>query len=102
MQLLSFSALFQVLLPPKGDLLVTLSLTGNFSRFIDLLKKSGVADELQSKGPFTLFAPTNQVSALFIHLDFLIKQLKKYIVNPISTCRDYVYVRKLSFKYQLA
>ena len=50
-----------MLLPPKGDIFDVVSLTPNMSRFADLLKKSGVAEEMQQEGPFTMLAPTDEV-----------------------------------------
>ena len=51
----------QILLPPRGDVLDTLSQMSNMSTLVSLLKKSGLAESLQSQGPFTFLAPSNKV-----------------------------------------
>ncbi len=50
-----------MLIPPVGDILDTLSQNSNHSELVDLLKKAGIAEDMQREGPYTFFAPTNQV-----------------------------------------
>ena len=58
----------QVMLPPSGDLLQVLSADPKFSRFAAALKEANFAEKLQLGGPYTVFAPSNQVSRLIICL----------------------------------
>lgn len=53
--------LHQVLTAPRGDVVDILSTDSRFSTLVSLLKQAGIADSLQLSGPFTVFAPTNQV-----------------------------------------
>lgn len=44
---------------PREGLIEVLNYEGIFSRFLDLLQRSGVADEINNRGPFTIFAPVD-------------------------------------------
>lgn len=49
-----------VMIPPKGKTIVeTAAGNKNFSTLVSLVKKAGLVETLNSKGPFTVFAPTN-------------------------------------------
>lgn len=49
-----------VMLPPKGKTIVeTAASNKDFSTLVALVKKAELVDTLNSKGPFTVFAPTN-------------------------------------------
>ncbi|XP_067677411.1 transforming growth factor-beta-induced protein ig-h3-like [Haliotis asinina] len=50
----------KVMIPPSGNVVDVLALDSRFSQLVGLIKKTGLADELQEEGPFTIFAPTNQ------------------------------------------
>ncbi|OQV24051.1 Transforming growth factor-beta-induced protein ig-h3 [Hypsibius exemplaris] len=56
--------LSNVLIPPTGSILQTLESSGNFTKFLDGIRKTGLDRTLQGKGPFTVFAPTDQAFAL--------------------------------------
>ena len=48
----------------KGDNIVTVaSHTGDFTTLVAAIEAAGVAGKLQGKGPFTVFAPTNEAFA---------------------------------------
>ncbi|CAG5136676.1 unnamed protein product [Candidula unifasciata] len=49
-----------VMMPPKGNVLDVLGLDKRFSTLVSLIKKSGLADDLQGHGPFTIIAPNNE------------------------------------------
>jgi len=55
----------KVLIPPRGDVLDTLSQDSRFSILVDLLKTAYLSEDLQGDGPITFLAPTNQA---FSHL----------------------------------
>jgi uncharacterized surface protein with fasciclin (FAS1) repeats len=44
-----------------GGVFDTLAADGRFIRFLDLIARAGLADPLRGDGPFTVFAPTDQV-----------------------------------------
>jgi len=49
-----------VMLPPKGKTIVeTAAGNKDFSTLVTFVKKAGLVQKLNSKGPFTVFAPTN-------------------------------------------
>lgn len=51
----------KVLRPAGGDVLEVMESAGNFATFLNLVKESGMADQLRSNaGPFTVLAPTDQ------------------------------------------
>lgn len=54
-------SLFQVLIPPAGTVVDVLAVDNRFTEFVRLMKISGMADQLQKKGPYTVLAPTNKV-----------------------------------------
>src|SRR3712207_1532558 len=41
----------------------TLAADARFSRFVDLLSRAGLVDNLRGAGPFTVFAPTDEAFA---------------------------------------
>jgi uncharacterized surface protein with fasciclin (FAS1) repeats len=49
------------LVPPTGNVLDVLAQDKQFSTLIELIKIAGLGDTLQQDGPYTVFAPTNQV-----------------------------------------
>lgn len=49
------------MIPPKGNVLDVLALDKRYSTLVSLIKKSGLADDLQDEGPFTIVAPNNEV-----------------------------------------
>ena len=52
----------QLLLPPVGDAVQVLEKDGRFSRFVALLRKANLVEELRdANAPVTIFAPTNEV-----------------------------------------
>lgn len=51
----------KVLIPPVGTVVDVLEVDNRFSEFVKLMKNSGLADELQQNGPYTVLAPTNEV-----------------------------------------
>lgn len=61
--------IFQVLVPPRGNVIDVLALNPKFSMMVRLLKRSGLADTLQEDGPFTVFALSNDVCVHFYVLD---------------------------------
>ena len=46
-----------------GDLLAAAAGAGNFKTFITAVKAAGLEEQLQGKGPFTIFAPTDEAFA---------------------------------------
>jgi uncharacterized surface protein with fasciclin (FAS1) repeats len=49
--------------PPPADILTTAARTGEFDTLVSALRVTGVAATLQSRGPLTLFAPTDAAFA---------------------------------------
>jgi uncharacterized surface protein with fasciclin (FAS1) repeats len=66
---LAAAALVSPPLPPRGaaaqagSVVDVLAADGRFVRFLDLIARAGLADQLRGDGPFTVFAPTDQVFA---------------------------------------
>lgn len=57
-----------MLVPPRGDVLDILYQDSKFSRLVATLKEIGMAEELQTTASdITLFAPTNEVSVLWVY-----------------------------------
>ncbi|XP_056017964.1 transforming growth factor-beta-induced protein ig-h3-like isoform X2 [Ostrea edulis] len=50
----------KVLIPPVGTVIDVLAVDNRFTEFVRLMKISGMADQLQKKGPYTVLAPTNK------------------------------------------
>lgn len=51
-----------------------LEVDNRFSEFVKLMKNSGLADELQQNGPYTVLAPTNEVVMIYsICYEYIIK-----------------------------
>jgi uncharacterized surface protein with fasciclin (FAS1) repeats len=48
---------------PKANIVATAAGAGQFKTLASLLKKAGLAGTLQTKGPFTVFAPTDAAFA---------------------------------------
>jgi uncharacterized surface protein with fasciclin (FAS1) repeats len=46
--------------PPAKNVVDTVIAAGNFSSFASCVKAAGLTDALAAKGPFTLFAPTDE------------------------------------------
>ena len=57
----TFDVYTQVLVPPTGNVYDVLTQDPHLTVLADLLKSSKLADTLQGAGPFTIFAPTNEV-----------------------------------------
>jgi uncharacterized surface protein with fasciclin (FAS1) repeats len=45
---------------PANDILNTVIGAGNFTTFVSSVKSAGLTDALNAKGPFTVFAPTDE------------------------------------------
>ena len=52
-----------VLLPPEGDIVETAVAAGAFETLVTAVQAAGLVDTLQSEGPFTVFAPTDEAFA---------------------------------------
>ncbi len=52
-----------VILPPSGDIVEVAVANGNFSTLAAALDAAGLVETLQSDGPFTVFAPTDEAFA---------------------------------------
>ena len=50
---------------PKKDIVYTATEAGNFSTFITAVQKADLVDALKGKGPFTVFAPTDEAFKKF-------------------------------------
>jgi transforming growth factor-beta-induced protein len=48
-----------VIVPPATDIVATAIAAGGFTRLAAALTAAGLVDDLQAKGPFTVFAPTD-------------------------------------------
>lgn len=48
---------------PAGDILVVASGAGSFNTLVAAVKAAGLVETLQGKGPFTVFAPTDEAFA---------------------------------------
>jgi uncharacterized surface protein with fasciclin (FAS1) repeats len=46
--------------PPTKNIVDTVAAAGNFTTFLAAIKAAGLASTLASKGPFTVFAPTDE------------------------------------------
>ncbi|MBY0291798.1 MAG: fasciclin domain-containing protein [Alphaproteobacteria bacterium] len=59
------------LLPPQGlaaesdDIIIIAEKNGDFTKFIEALKYTGLDKKLREEGPFTLFAPTDEAFIAF-------------------------------------
>jgi len=64
---------------PKKDIVDTAVAAGNFKTLATALEKAGLVDTLKGKGPFTIFAPTDEAFAKIpkATLDALLKDKKK-------------------------
>ena len=51
------------MLPPVGNVVDVLARDPRFSTLVQLVKEAGLGDELQKDGPYTVFAPTNEVKS---------------------------------------
>ncbi len=47
-------------MPAEQDVVSLLAADGSFTVLVDALERTGLAETLQSEGPFTLFAPTDE------------------------------------------
>lgn len=61
--------LIKVITPPKGNILDQLAEDSRFSELLDLIKIAGIGDTLEEDGPFTVFAPTNEVRGKGCHYE---------------------------------
>jgi transforming growth factor-beta-induced protein len=52
-----------VLLPPSGDIVEVASSAGVFNTLVTAVQAAGLVETLQSEGPFTVFAPTDDAFA---------------------------------------
>lgn len=48
---------------PAGDIVAVASSAGSFNTLVAAVKAAGLAETLQGKGPFTVFAPTDEAFA---------------------------------------
>ncbi|HEY6038376.1 MAG TPA: fasciclin domain-containing protein [Kofleriaceae bacterium] len=64
---------------PKADIVDTAVAAGNFKTLATALDKAGLVETLKGKGPFTVFAPTDEAFAKIpkATLDALLKDKKK-------------------------
>ncbi len=60
---LSSLALSPVQAAPAGDIVVVASGAGSFNTLVAAVKAAGLVETLQGKGPFTVFAPTDEAFA---------------------------------------
>lgn len=79
----------KVLLPPVGNVVDVLARDPRFSTLVQLVKEAGLGDELQKDGPYTVFAPTNEVfdalgSDAVVELRDDRELLKKTILNHVA------------------
>jgi uncharacterized surface protein with fasciclin (FAS1) repeats len=54
---------FVVLANPKGDIVDTAIQAGSFKTLVTAVQAAGLVDTLKGKGPFTVFAPTDEAFA---------------------------------------
>jgi uncharacterized surface protein with fasciclin (FAS1) repeats len=60
---LSTLALSPVQAAPAGDIVAVASGAGSFNTLVAAVKAAGLVETLQGKGPFTVFAPTDEAFA---------------------------------------
>jgi uncharacterized surface protein with fasciclin (FAS1) repeats len=60
---LSTLALAPVQAAPAGDIVAVASGAGSFNTLVAAVKAAGLVETLQGKGPFTVFAPTDEAFA---------------------------------------
>ena len=49
-------------MPPIGNVIDVIGADSRFSTLVKLIKEANLGDELQKQGPYTVFAPTDDVS----------------------------------------
>lgn len=74
----------KVLIPPVGTVVDVLGVDNRFSEFVKLVKNSGLANELQQNGPYTVLAPTNEV------LNALTEEETKYLQSSKENLKEFV------------
>ena len=76
---LSFAIVPAALAAPKADIVDTAVADGHFKTLAKALTAAGLVDTLKGKGPFTVFAPTDEAFAKLPKgtLDALLKDKKK-------------------------
>lgn len=76
---LSFSVIPAARAEPKTDIVDTAVAAGSFKTLAKALTEAGLVDTLKGKGPFTVFAPTDEAFAKLPAgtLDALLKDKKK-------------------------
>jgi len=76
-----------VILPATDDVVATAVKAGSFNTLAAALKAAGLVDTLQGKGPFTVFAPTDEAFAKLPEgaLDTLLKPENKGKLTAILT-----------------
>ena len=52
-----------VILPPQNDIVATAQAAGVFDTLVTAVQEAGLVETLQSEGPFTVFAPTDEAFA---------------------------------------
>jgi uncharacterized surface protein with fasciclin (FAS1) repeats len=72
---------------PAGDIVDTAASAADFSTLVAAVKAAGLVDTLKSKGPFTVFAPTNAAFAKLPAgtVDTLLKPENKGTLTSILT-----------------
>jgi len=84
---------------PAGDIVDTAVSAGKFNTLVTAVKAAGLVDALKSKGPFTVFAPTDEafaklpkgtVEALLKDKEKLTKILKYHVVSGAVTSSQVV------------
>ncbi|XP_061191377.1 transforming growth factor-beta-induced protein ig-h3-like [Saccostrea echinata] len=78
----------KVLVPPVGTVVDVLEVDSRFTEFVRLLKNSGLADQLQGKGPYTVLAPTNEALKEVSEND--LKELESRKENLQSLIKDHI------------
>lgn len=73
---------------PAGDIVVVASGAGSFNTLVAAVKAAGLVETLQGKGPFTVFAPTDEAFAKLPQgtMESLLKPENKEKLVAILTC----------------
>jgi uncharacterized surface protein with fasciclin (FAS1) repeats len=82
---------------PKGDIVDTAVAAGSFKTLVAAVQAAGLVDTLKGKGPFTVFAPTDEafaklpagtVEALLKDKEKLVKILTYHVVSGQVMAKD--------------
>ncbi|XP_077991404.1 transforming growth factor-beta-induced protein ig-h3-like [Glandiceps talaboti] len=72
----------KVIIPPSGNILEILKADISYSRLLETLEATGLAEELDKEGALTIFAPTNEA------FEALSKDYLERVMEEPSTLRD--------------